>query len=215
MDKYLNKSQYKCNDELKKIICNEIEKGNKDILTNEDFEMVYTINLNYFNIEGEKINYTYDVFKYFTNLRSITLNQFIITDEIVDVLNAINSLKRITFDHCRIESTNKLKLDIQELVVNNSICFNFNSISNKNKVRLMTLIGIGKIDIKKDIIEFNNIEYLQIYNCNVLNIVEIEKLKKLKTLELDGSNTDNNEYVGKIKAVIPAVSFKKEYHETF
>ena len=57
MDKYLNKSQYKCNDELKKIICNEIEKGNKDILTNEDFEMVYTINLNYFNIGNCENNF--------------------------------------------------------------------------------------------------------------------------------------------------------------
>ncbi len=180
----------------------------KDEIVEEDLEKVEDLTLNKYELDGTETDIDLDELVMIKNLKTLTLIKFTIKEENITKINNIKLLNTVQFTNCKFESINPLKQEIDNIVIDN--CDNVKlKIINNNK--LIKIIG-SSIDMKQ-INQSSNIQYLYLQNCEIRNIIELLKYDNLKFLSVDGSITDNQDFLNIISQKIN-VSYEKEYHPT-
>ncbi len=171
------------------------------------------ITLNRFDFFGREQEIDLDLITDNEKIYSVILKNFIIQDDFIVRLNTCENLKEIWFINCIFNTSIMLK-NIEVLKLENCNIENA-SIFNKSIKRLY-LINSGKIDIN-DILHLNlitirfvnetienlnkidnfiNLEYLYLQDITINEIINYNKLSKLKLLNLDGSKVqDRTEYL--------------------
>lgn len=92
-------------------------------LENKDVE---ELTLNFKNALGEVIQYNTTYFEDLERLETITLNGFDVNNDLIEKLNCLEKLKIIIFNHCKFICDDKLKNDIENIIIT------YSNIANSN-----------------------------------------------------------------------------------
>lgn len=155
-------------------------------LENKDVE---ELTLNFKNALGEVIQYNTTYFEDIERLETITLNGFDVNNDLIEKLNCLEKLKIIIFNHCKFICDDKLKNDIENIIITYSNIANSNIFEEQEKIKTIELIGIDEVDIN-NLTEMKNLEEISIYNSKIKNSKKISDFANLKVLRLDGSLVD-------------------------
>ena len=176
-------------------------------LENKDVE---ELTLNSKNALGEVIQYDTTYFKNLERLETITLNGFEVNNEIIEKINYLNKLKIIIFNHCKFICNDKLKNNIENIIITYSNIANSSIFEKPEKLKTMELIGIDEVDIN-NLIEMKNLEEISIYNSKIKNSKKISNFANLKVLKLDGSFIDESNFSDLIDDKIE-FSYNKKFY---
>lgn len=155
-------------------------------LENKDVE---ELTLNSKNALGEVIQYDTTYFKNLERLETITLNGFEVNNDLIEKINCLKKLKIIIFNHCKFICDDKLKNNIENVIITYSNIVNSNFFEEQENLKTIELIGIDEVDINS-FIEMKNLEEISIYNSKIKNSKKIIGFANLKVLKLDGSLVD-------------------------
>lgn len=171
------------------------------------------ITLNRFDFFGREQEIDLDLITDNEKIYSVILKNFIIQDDFIVRLNSCENLKEIWFincifntgimlknievlklENCNIENASIFNKSIKRLYLINSGKIDINDILNLNLITIRfvneTIENLNKID------NFINIEYLYLQDITINEIINYNKLSKLKLLNLDGSKVqDKTEYL--------------------
>ena len=113
-------------------------------LENKDVE---ELTLNFKNALGEVIQYNTTYFEDLERLETITLNGFDVNNDLIEKLNCLEKLKIIIFNHCKFICDDKLKNDIENIIITYSNIAHSNIFEEQEKIKTIELIGIDEVDI--------------------------------------------------------------------
>lgn len=196
------------NNKLKEKIYNILDKKYNEDLSLNDLQNIKDITLHKKNIDGSENQYTLTDFYNLKYIESLTLNDFVIDDNMIDIINSLLNLKEIVFNFCEWKNTKLINLGLQHLVITNSE-INYLLLANNSYLKKITLIGINEINLK-DLINMKYIESINIHDSNIINCYEFKNFLNLKKLNLDGSKLDSEKILEKLKPNIN-ISFNKMY----
>lgn len=196
------------NNKLKEKIYNILHKKYNEDLSLNDLQNIKDITLHKKNIDGSENQYTLTDFYNLKCIESLTLNDFVIDDNMIDIINSLLNLKEIVFNFCEWKNTKLINLELQHLVITNSE-INYLLLANNSYLKKITLIGINEINLK-DLINMKYIELINIHDSNIRNCYEFKNFLNLKKLNLDGSKLDSEKILEELKPNIN-ISFNKMY----
>lgn len=179
------------------------------IIAKLDNKNIKELTLNFKNFIGEEIQYDITYFENLDKLQTITLNGFIIDDNIIEKLNYLKKLKTIIFNHCKFNNRIKLENDIENVIITYSNIENLNIFKNIDKIKSIELIEIGEVNVN-NFIEMENLIKLEIYNSKIKNSIKINDFSNLKTLKLDGSLVDEQNFSNLLNENI-TFSYKEKF----
>lgn len=165
--------------------------------------------LNKYNIKREIIKYDYSELKSYDDLKSCYIQFLDITDELIENLSTINSLEKISISNSEIISDKKFQNNFNWILLNNEPAKIYDLFENKQSVKTLTLDNIECVDVSM-ILCFENLEELNIYSSNVINISKITELKNIKNVCINGGNVDDEEFIKSIKTKLQIV-YEKDY----
>ena len=175
---------------LKDQICYQLGQ-NTDELTELDIKKIKSINLKRTDYKNEEILYDWDEIENFTNLKSLTLNSFVIDDYIIFKINKFKELQSLTINNCNFKTTNFLESNLKSLVITYSeIKDNYNLLEKLDLLENLELIGCKDVDIS-EICKIEKLNTLNLYNCNIKNIEFLKNCDYLKEFKYDGSIIDD------------------------
>lgn len=167
------------------------------------------LELNHFNSFNEYVDVDIEILNYTSNLESLTLKNFEITDEIIDAIKKYERLKLLSINHCIADFEKIAQIDVDYLSITDNALLRTDYFKDKNYKGLIVtdsdLIDIDNITHMKDL------EFLHISNSNVVNYEKIENLKNLSTLHFDETNISNISFLLKLPN-IKTVSLDKELY---
>ncbi len=197
------------NEIIKSKIYNNLKKQFSEQLTDEELKKIKSITLNAKDSNQNRINYDEYDYKCLENLETITLNGFIIDDEMITKLNYLKNLKTIIFNHCTFKNEKTINNELENLLITYSKLEKFNLFKKVENIKVLELIEVGEIDLK-DITNMENIIELSIYNSKIRNSIMINDFKNLKKLKLDGSLVDEEKFSELLNKSIE-FSYKEKY----
>ena len=175
---------------LKDQICYQLGQ-NTDELTELDIKKIKSINLKRTDYKNEEILYDWDEIENFTNLKSLTLNSFVIDDNIIFKINKFKELQSLTINNCNFKTTNFLESNLKSLVITYSeIKDNYNLLEKLDLLENLEIIGCKDVDIS-EICKIEKLNTLNLYNCNIKNIEFLKNCDYLKEFKYDGSMIDD------------------------
>lgn len=184
--------------ELNEYIHNILYKPYAENLTQKDLNKVEKIILSRFDINDEEIIYNFEDLKLLSNLNSIQLDGFTIDDNIVEILNSLTNVDHLTFEHCKIESHQKILLKLEMLIIAYTQFENLEIFNEIETVDFLEIIHSENVNIK-DILNFKMLESLYIEDSTIINFNQINKFKCLEELVLDASKVDDLNALEEIK----------------
>ena len=140
------------------------------------------------------------------DLESLDLKGFELTDNVVNILSQFHNLHNLNLYNCT--SSQKIYADfkkIKKIVIDNCRYLDLSGIELPENVLIM---GCGTVDLSRLLIG-DNVKNLRIHSSEIINSTFFEKMKSLKTLNVDGSNLDNEDSLNRLKF---KVSNEFEYH---
>ncbi len=127
---------------------------------------------------------------------AIVINNQEINSADLDIINQQGNIKMINFNYCNLTNDIYFKAPIEQLIVANS-SVDFSLIDSENSLKELEIVNDEEDDVEVDIddlLKFENIEILRIYNSRIINAVNINKFCNLKELFLDGSLVDVEDF---------------------
>lgn len=194
---------------IKSKIYSNLKKQFSEQLTDEELKKIKSMTLNSKDSNQNRISYNEYDYKCLENLETITLNGFIIDDEMITKLNYLKNLKTIIFNHCIFENKKTMKNEIEHLLITYSKTEKLNLFKTVKNIKTLELIEVGEIDLN-DITNMENIIELSIYNSKIRNSIMINNFKNLKKLKLDGSLVDEENLLNLLNENIE-FSYKEKY----
>ena len=184
--------------DLKEYISNKINKP-IDELEEADLLEIKRIMLKSKNIFEEQTDYNIKDLEKLENVVDCIVFLFSISEEEMGIINKLQKLEFLSLDNCKI-SLDKIELNknIQNLFIDNCEFIENIAISGKG---LKNIKILGNLDEKReiDITNFNNLESLENLEIHYYNVSGVENIlnfaPKLKRLNLNGSNIENQEQV--------------------
>lgn len=194
---------------IKEYVYNEI---NKDInkIVEQDLDSITQFKLSYKDYKGNRNKYYFEDLEYFKKLKVCNFEGFPITEEIIDILNKLESLEMIIFSHCKFETDSQISSKLNKIILTYSKINNLRNFKNCKKLNKIEIIECGEINIK-ELIFFSELKELHIYNSKVKNSTMINSLEKLEELKLDGSLVDSPNFVQELNKKINYTYSKKYY----
>ena len=165
-----------------------------------------SIVLNKFDVKENVIQYDFEQFK---EVESCTLNRFEINDDIINKLEQMKNLKTIIFSHCVFTNEKKLKNNIESLMIIYGKNVKFETIECSKTIKRLMITKFENLDMD-ELIRFENLEELCLYECEIKNFSNIKIFKYLQSLKLDGSQIDQKEVIDEISSKIK-VQYNKIY----
>ena len=171
------------------------------------------LTLNQLDIQGMVKDVDIEILDHTENLESITFKNFSITDEIIDKLKKIKSLKTVTFEKCIISNFDRIgELDLDYLCITNNRFIRTDFLKGKSY--------LGLVLTDSDLLDINNIQHMtslsflnvsnshienpnlignlqglsivHIENSDIKDISFLESLPNLRTVGIDKEKYDNN-----------------------
>lgn len=195
------------NKEVREYIGYKIEKYDEEEFNESDLQQITDLCLNNVNFLGEKLEIDlFDIIK-LPNLEILTLQYFVINDEIVDILNQCSNLRVLHLISCELNNKKILNnATLESLLISTS---KIEGDININFPEIVEIIDNQIIDLKF-LVQKQQIKKLFIHNCNIKNFENIHEFRGLESLNLDGSTIDDIKSIEQIKKHIP-VSIKEKY----
>lgn len=146
-------------------------------------------------------------------LRSIIINKKEINASDIEIISQQKNVEMLNFNFCNITSNN-INFPIQlKHIIFAYTSLELSSINNLDNLRELEIVNDEEdrveVDIK-DILKFQNLSTLRIYNSRIKNAKEINKFKNLKEIFLDGSLVDTKDFSKELNRTIK-LSYKSEY----
>ena len=162
------------NENLKEIIFRELKKEKFEDIKENDLEKIENILLEEFDIANNKTGITINDIFYFPKLKYITLDKFLINDELIETLNKYILLNTISFVKCEFK--------IKQITDMKNVPETLKFIDCKNIPETLPTtknLYFNQCDIDFNSINFDKMKYLKIEYSNVKNIHDIDKSTKI------------------------------------
>lgn len=190
-------------------------------------ENIKQITLNQYNIVGKKVDINIEQLRQYVNLEELIIKNFTIDDEYINIINSINTLKKIIFINSIFNTMNTVnKVEILKL----EDCKKTNQMYRSNSIKKLYISNCEELDIERikhldlsvlsieknkiinlsEIEKFSNLEYLYLQEININENIDYSKFIKLKKLNLNGSKVENKEeYIKMLKNYNFEISFEE------
>ena len=194
--------------ELEKVIKIKLGKFNNEEITAEDVQKLVEININNKDFSGREKDIRLQELKRFPKLRSIELSNFIIDDDIIELLNSFNEMGSLQLSSCSISSGILLnnpalkRLELDYCSVNDYSCI--------SGTESLLIVGDRNIRLAR-ISGKENIKNLTIQKSIVRDFSSITECTGLESLTLEEVSGDNNSVLEYIKNRNVKVEVKDEY----
>lgn len=185
------------------------------------------LTLNQYNIIGQKNEIDFNEIKKYEKLEELIIKNYEINDEIFQLINSLEKIKRVSLINCKINTTRALSkietLELDNCIMRKSLfssniknlyiqnCSNidicdFENLNLKSlRIENTKTTNLNKID---EFIELENL-YLNEIDLNVY--INYDKLINLKRLNLNGSTVvDKDEFLKQFENRNIEISFTKE-----
>lgn len=189
---------------IEKEICLKTEKAN---LEEEDLFQVEELNLSNREFSGKEKDIKLNGIEQFVNLKRLSLQYFLIDDEIIRILNSLKSLQELQLVSCEFKGKEALKIStLNRLLL---YCCKIDKYESIYSPKMLRIIGDSNIKINR-INGKHNIEQMYLNESKIKGFYSIKDYTNLKVLNLDGSSVDDSKILEKIKERIE-VSCKEKY----
>lgn len=156
-----------------------------------------------YDILGNEIKFNFNELKENNIIEKLTIKNYSIDDDLIEVLNSMNNLKKICFIDCKFENNISLKkiefITLQSCLNINKYLFNDNMHSiSINNCKIININLFAKTDLQELKLEkvkiinidkinnFKNLENLELRDTEV-NSIDFRKFTNLKNVNLSGS----------------------------
>ncbi len=143
------------------------------------------------NLMDNRLNIDLTEITKLTNLKSLSLKFFTITDEEIKKINDLNFLESIDFSLCEFETKKPLINHLNSVTIYNCKNFDISILENNNDLEYLSIIHSGIIDVTK-LLKYNKLKYLKIGHCVAISISKISSLENLEKLYLNHLELQNN-----------------------
>lgn len=197
---------------IREYVCNELNKRSDEILEEQEINNIKQLRLDFKEYRSIENKFYIEDLEYFKKLKVCTFEGFFITEEIIEILNRLDSLEIIIFSHCKFETDKLIIAKINKLILTYSKINDFKNFIKCESLNKIEVIECEEIDIK-ELIFLSKLRELYIYNSKVKNSTMINNLKSLKELKLDGSLVDSVNFVKELNENIKYTYSKRYYLE--
>lgn len=157
----------------------------------KSIEMIDEISIPNQNFSGKNQNINLAEITKLTNLKSLSLQFFDITDDVIDYLNSLEELEDVQLYMCNFNTEKKIDKRIKSINIYNCRGFKLKCLEELEHLEDLKVIHSGLIDVCK-LISFKSLKFLNISNCNIISFTHISELKNLKRLILNRINLEFN-----------------------
>ena len=169
---------------------------------NDNKSIIFNSNDNNYNILIDK-----------PEIESIVINNQEISSNDIDIINQQKHIKIINFNFCTIIGSNiKFSTQLNHLIFAYT-SIDFSIINYLDNLKELEIVNDeeDKIEIDiKDLLKFENLKTLRIYNSRIKNAKKINKFQNLNELFLDGSLVDTK-YFSEVLNKTIKLSYKNKY----
>lgn len=164
--------------QLSRIITLRMCVENKTKLS--EIQEISIVNRNFLN---QDLNISLIEISKLEGIKKLSLKYFSITDEVIDSINSLENLETLEILNCNINSAQKIRNSIKNLFINNVKNLNISLFETKN-IETLRIERVGLIDLY-DISRYQNIERLELVNCQIISFPKLPLLKNLEKLYLN------------------------------
>lgn len=176
-------------------------------LEEADLSKIEELNLSNRDFSGKEKFINLNGIKEFINLKRLSLQYFLINDEIIQILNSLESLQELQLVSCELKGKETLKIDtLNSLLLS---CCKIDKYESIYSPKVLRIIGDSNIKINK-INGKQNTEQMYLNESKVKGLLSIKDYINLKVLNLDGSNIDDQRILKQMKEKIQ-ISYKEKY----
>lgn len=193
---------------IKEKIYNSLNKKANETISIEEMENVKKIILNKKNIDGSLNEYTINDFSFLYSIENLVLNDFIIDDNMINIINSLSYLTTITFNFCKWNTNKSINLKLKSLIISSSQ-LNYKILTDYEYLKKLILDYVGQVDVKC-LSNIKNIEEIHIHNSKINNSSFFTNFNNLKVLNLDGSQLDSEKILEELNPNIN-ISFNKMF----
>lgn len=159
----------------------------KEEITENDLKKVENISLNKKMLNGKENDIELKEIEKIPNLKTITISNFEIDNQILEIINNHKKLKILQFSRCEFKEILPINKNIKYIVIDKCQNFKCDLINNNEIVRIID----AKVELSgKENLKQTKELYLQ--NCEIKNSIKLCEYQKLKTLNLDGSKFEKD-----------------------
>lgn len=185
--------------DLSNLICKNILGKKNDTITDVELQKIDQIAINRYNISHKITDMNFEDLIFLSELETLIISNFKITDEEISKINKLTKLKNIQFTNCIFDRVRiKFIIPIEKIIVEASKEFKLEFIGKKEKVKMMRILSDNDLSIEK-ISEFINLEKIYLQECNIKKFGSILNADSIEYINIDGSNTDNTDVVEVLK----------------
>lgn len=183
---------------LREIIGRKLQKKEVQKIEQEELGKIKELTLNQKKLSGKKNDIYLQELIFFKGLEQLTICGFEISDFVIDIINQCKTLKKIQFTKCKWNAQNRLKDDLEYLVIDSCTDLKEQILGNSKCIRI---VGNKKLDLAK-CKHISKIQKLYLQNCNIFHFAEIINFKNLYYLNLDGSKISDKDILEKLAGKI-------------
>ena len=172
--------------ELKEYVYLKLNKDRNMPLYDNDLEKIDYVPLNGLDFLSEPTDVTLYDLVFFSNLKKcIIMNKEISVKEL-QILEKCKNLKTLQLTHCTLPKDAVIKLGVESLIVDGCRGVEVTNFDNIDSVKKLRIVNCEIADVK-GISKFNNITDLYLQNLLLNEIDEVNELKNLQYLNLNGT----------------------------
>lgn len=189
---------------IEKEICLKIGKVS---LEEADLSKIEELNLSNREFSGKEKNINLSGIKRFVNLKKLSLQYFLINDDIIQILNSLESLQELQLVSCEFKGRDSLKITTL-----NSLLLGYCKIDKYERIyspKVLRIIGDSNIKINR-INGKQNTRQMYLNESKIKGFSSIKDYTNLKVLNLDGSSVDEQRTLEQIEEKIE-ISYKEKY----
>ena len=181
--------------DLTKIIYSILYKAESETLEQRDLGRIKSLTLQEINVSGKVSDVDAREVGKFGNLEHLIINGFDIDDELMGIINGLDRLKTIQFTKIRFK-TKKIFYYLLDYEIFDRCEGATSVVGNSRRIRIVgqnrTIIDLEKLG------DLSQVEELDLNDLSVKNIVRVQQMPKLSTLDLSGSVIDDAKSIARL-----------------
>ena len=177
---------------------------NKDNIQENNFLEIEDLTLNKKLLNGKENDINLKELKYFPKLKTLTIINFDINQEILNIINEKKLLWAIQFSKCNFKKIEPISKNVKYLIIDECENLDLKLINDNETIKI-----IGEnLDLK--LLNAYKTKQLYLQDCNIKNSEKILEYTNLENINLDGSKF-NKDILEKIRKDIQ-ISCKNKYY---
>ncbi len=136
----------------------------------------------------------------FHNLENCMIKDYTIDDDAIKVINRMKNLTTLHFDNCDFVEKENLDFTGSTLIFTFCLKIKLNKINGTN-LKIIRIDNCKKVDLRK-LKRMDRLKKLEIKNCGIKHIKEVNKFENLELLNINGSKLINTREIKDIDSKI-------------